>query len=48
MSKCIPNMGQVAADLLENDARALEALTLENAALRATIQKAEKEANCED
>ena len=48
MSKCIPNMGQMAADILENDAKALNALTLENAALRATIQKAEKEANCEN
>ena len=48
MSKCIPNLGRMAADLLENDARALDALTRENAALRATIQKAEEEANCED
>ncbi len=34
MSKCIPNMGRMAADLLENDAKALDALTLENARLR--------------
>ena len=34
VSKCIPNMRQMAADLLENDAKALDALTLENARLR--------------
>lgn len=43
MSKCIPNMGRMAADLLENDAKAPNALTLENAALQATIQKTEEE-----
>ena len=43
MSKCIPNLGRMAADLLENDAKALNALTLENAAFRATIQKTEEE-----
>lgn len=47
VSKCIPNMGQMAADLLENDAKALNALTLENAALRATTQKTEEEAQQE-
>ena len=34
MSKCIPNLGRMAAVLLENDAKALNALTLENARLR--------------
>ena len=47
VSKCIPNLGRMASDLLENDAKALNALTLENAALRATIQKTEEEAQQE-
>ena len=44
MSKCIPNMGQMAADLLESDAKALMSASLENAALKASLpQKAEDE-----
>ena len=48
VSQCIPNLGWMAAALLENDAKALNALTLENAALRATIQKTEEEDNHEN
>ena len=40
---CIPALGQAAADLLENDGRALDALAQENRALQATIQKTEEE-----
>ena len=34
VSKCIPNLGRMASDLLENDAKAVYALTRENARLR--------------
>ena len=44
---CTKGLGRMAADLLENDAKALNALTLENAALRATVQKTEVEAERE-
>ena len=40
---CIKGLGRTAADLLENDAKALNALTLENSRLRATIQKKKEE-----
>ena len=46
-SQCIPNMGEMAANLLVNDEVAMNSLTLENARLRAMIQKTEEEAKRE-